>query len=165
MFFQKIYGSWKQIQIRKYEYIVKIIGKEFFHGLILDIGIGPCYFEEFIKNKINANIVGIDTDKITLIKNKTKISKIAANGNFLPFKKNTFDTIISFDTIHLIKNNDFRNVLKNNGYVLFSIFFNEENKMERRKLLKEKLNGFKIIKKFEILGKENEYVMVARNQK
>jgi len=165
MFFPRIYKSWKQTQMKKYENVVERLDKNFFSGTILDIGCGPLYFEEFMKNKnIRAKIVAMDIDKDTVVKNKTNFSVIVASGDNLPFKT-VFDKIISFDTMHLVNENDFKNVLKDGGYVLFSIFFNEESREEKINLLKKKLHGFKTVKEFEILGKENEYVLVARKFK
>ncbi|MCX6819114.1 MAG: class I SAM-dependent methyltransferase, partial [Candidatus Aenigmarchaeota archaeon] len=122
MFFDKIYRSWKAIQLKKYEKILQIL-PELKNKKILDIGIGPGYFEEFLKNKgISADIIGID-----LSKEKSLGKKVIADGNVLPFADNCFDAVICLDTIHLIKNDDFARVLKPSGLALLSIFLNKQN--------------------------------------
>ena len=159
MFFDKIYGSWKEIQFSKYEKMLEILpglrGKQ-----ILDIGIGTGYFESFLQKKgIKANIVGIDTGK-EIIPGKNA----RADGNELPFIDESFDMIICLDTMHLINSSDFRRVLKPNGIVLFSIFFNKQNLEEKRATLRSRLAGFKILKELELEDKENEYFVLAKKK-
>ena len=171
MFFNKIYNSWKSIQFEKYEEIFQILGKDFFQKTdapryvfsstkkILDIGCGNCDFEFFLKNKkIKYKIISLD-------KEENKNLSVKGSGDTLPFKKSSFDLIISIDTMHLIRKNDFKRVLKENGIILFSIFFNKINFFEKKKILKEKLNDFKILSEFVISKKENEYVVVAKKNK
>ena len=103
----------------------KIIENIELKGKILDIGSGCFYLEKFLLKKgIKADIIAIDVDK--KVKNN-EIPFLIADGNELPFKDSIFDFIISIDTMHLIKSNDFYRVLRKNGSVLFSIFFNKEN--------------------------------------
>jgi ubiquinone/menaquinone biosynthesis C-methylase UbiE len=88
--------------------------------------------------------------------------KIIADGSALPFPDNSFDAVICLDTIHLIKSNDFKRVLKPAGFALLSIFFNKQNLEERKAMLKSKLSDFKILKELIIEEKESEYVVLAR---
>ena len=155
MFFDKVYGSWKDIQIKKYEKILEMMpdlsGKR-----ILDIGIGSGYFEDFLKGKdINADIIGVDITK------PKGDSVLMASGDALPFNKNSFDMIVCFDTVHLIKNDDFKRVLKSGGLTLLSTFFNKQNFEERRLMLRNRLRNFRILKELVIEEKENEYVVLA----
>ncbi len=157
MFFNKIYRSWKAIQLKKYEKIIKML-PQLKNKKILDLGIGPGYFEEFLKSKgISADILGIDPSK-----EKALGKKVIADGSALPFTNNSFDAVICLDTIHLIKNDDFARVLKPSGLALFSIFFNKQNLEERKAMLKSKLSDFKILKELIIEEKESEYVVLAR---
>ena len=85
----------------------------------------------------------------------------------LPFPDETFDYLYSMGTIEHSPHqgrviSEIMRVLKKNGSVLFSIFFNKENYEERGKLLKKKLEDFDIIDEFEIEGRENEYFVLAR---
>jgi hypothetical protein len=63
--------------------------------------------------------------------------------------------------MQFIYSDDFHRVLKQKGIVLFGIFFNMENYNEKRGLLLDKLNNFKIMDEFEFHGKENEYFVLA----
>ena len=159
MFFDKIYGSWKGIQKKKYEKMMEIL-PNLGDKRILDIGIGSGYFEEFLKSKgIDADIIGIDTSK-EMVKGNVAV----ADGNELPFVNNSFDMVICLDTLHLIKNNDFSRLLKRGGLVLFSIFFNKQNFEERKGMMKSVLDGFEIVKELIIEGKESEYAILAKKK-
>ena len=92
MFFDKIYGSWKWIQKKKYKRIMGILpylgGKK-----ILDIGIGPGYFEEFLKGEgIYADIIGLDV-------NKPAGNSVIGDGNELPFADYVFDMVRNRSTL------------------------------------------------------------------
>lgn len=143
MFFSRVYESWHKMQKRKYSILKKLN----LSGRILDIGCGP-----FFKN---SGIIGLDIDKNCR-------PTVIADGNELPFRENSFDTVISIDAIHLIKSKDFRRVLKPDGFALLSIFFNRQNYNEKRSMLRKKLNGFEIIDEFTIDDKESEYFVLAR---
>ncbi len=159
MFTSKIYDSWKDIQKRKYEEIFNRVDLELLSGKILDIGFGSGFFQEFLKEKgIKSDMIRIDVDR----KAKHGRGTLLADGNKLPFKSEKFDSVISIDSMHFIKTNDFKRVLKKKGFALLSLFFNDQNHEDVRNSLMEKLNGFKIIKEFDIFEKENEYVVVAR---
>ena len=130
MFFSKIYRSWKDVQERKYEKIIDRV--ELKNKKILDIGSGDFYLERFLTKKgIKADITALDIEKHAGIK------FVRADGNELPIKNAAFDMIISIDTMHLIESSDFKRVLKENGLVLFSIFFNRQNYEEKKNLLKD----------------------------
>lgn len=152
MFSPQIYSSWKETQEQKYKAILQFF-PEVFYGLVLDIGSGKGYLEEFLSGKIDANIVGIDVEKP---------SSILASGSELPFKDNSFDRIVCIDSMHLISSNDFHRVLKKGGLALISIFFNQENFNEKDKLVEDKLSGFKIISSKIADGKESEYMVLAK---
>ena len=153
MFSTKIYSSWRETQRNKYTKIFDRVGTDFFSGLVLDIGAGLGYLQQFLKEK------GFEADIITL--DIEEPAQIIADGGKLPFRDNSFDAVISIDAMHLIKGSDFKRVLKNGGLALLALFFNI-NYVERKNLLKEKLMGFEILAEFELHGRENEYIMLAR---
>lgn len=164
MFTPKIYESWRQKQFEKYAKLLEKLGKEklqeILSGKVLDIGIGNAYFEEFLKaQKIKAEIVGIDNNE-EMIQDADNV--ILGSGDAIPFPDEYFDCIICLDTIHLLKKEDFKRVLKKDGYAIISIFFNRQNLSERRKLLNEKVKGLKIIEEFIVKGEESEIFMICK---
>ncbi len=166
MFFPKVYESWKDIQRQKYESILNILGKEFVKGLfsgkrVLDMGVGFGYFEDFLhESRIDANIIGIDRDKEAA--KRCRVPLIIGNANRLPFRSGAFDIVLSIDSFHSINSSDFARVLRKRGIALITMFFNDYNYEHIRAATKEKLLGFEVICAFEIRGKENEYVILAR---
>ncbi|MFA4819347.1 MAG: class I SAM-dependent methyltransferase [Candidatus Aenigmatarchaeota archaeon] len=156
-----IYSSWQSLQKQKFVEIKRHLGStvdEIFRGkLVLDIGCGFGYFEK----SFNGKFVGLDNDLMMLRGNVAIFPRILGNGEKLPFGDETFDTIISVDTMHLIKNEDFIRVLKTGGLVMISVFFNDENYSDKRSALLKKVEKMKVIKEFDILGKEKEFVVIA----
>ncbi|MFH0832907.1 MAG: class I SAM-dependent methyltransferase [Candidatus Aenigmatarchaeota archaeon] len=148
MFFPKVYKSWNNIQKKKYSEIFK---KIVLSGLVLDLGCGPSRLEKFISGKM----IRLDVDKACK-------PDIIASGDELPFKNDSFDAVISIDTMHLVKGSDFKRVLKPRGLALFSLFFNKQNYDDRKAMLIKKLESFDIANEFTIEGKENEYVVLAK---
>jgi len=157
-----VYKSWEAIQKEKYDHIAKHTDKELFSRifhkkLILDIGCGCGYLQK----TFSGDFIGIDNDAEMLAKSVAIFPKVRGDGNFLPFKDGVFDTIISIDTIHLIKWYDFLRVLKPGGLVLFSLFFNDENYDEKKKLLRKKVSDLVVLQEFDMHTKEKEHVIVA----
>ncbi len=153
MFTPDIYGSWKPAQEEKYKAIVARF-PGFFSGLVLDIGGGPGYLEEFLQR--------IGTKAEIICTDIRKPSGVIADGNKLPFKDGSFDSVISIDAMHLIKEKDFARVVKPGGLVLFGLFFNKQNYEERVRALKDKLDGFAVVGEFELHGKESECFVLAK---
>lgn len=151
MFSSQIYASWQETQLDKYTKIFNRVG-ELLRGRILDIGSGHGDLQQFLK----ADVLALDIEKP---------ADIVADGSKLPFKNHTFDTVISIDAMHLIKGNDFARVIKPEGFALLALFFNNENYEEKKALLKENLNGFHALMEFELHGRENEYVILARKER
>lgn len=166
MFSPKIYGSWKDVQREKYESILNILGREFIRSMfagrrVLDMGIGFGYFEEFLReSRIGSTIVGIDRDCEAA--KRCRAPLVVGNANRLPFRSGAFDIILSIDTFHSVKSADFSRVLRKKGLALITMFFNDYNYDKVQQDIKDKLWGFEIICAFEIRGKENEYVVLAR---
>ena len=166
MFSPKVYESWKDIQRQKFDTILNVLGKDFIANLfagrrVLDIGVGFGYFEEFLhETSIKANIIGIDRDHESA--KKCNVPLVIGNANRLPFKSAVFDIILAIDSFHSVKSGDFSRVLKKNGIALITMFFNDYNYDKICADVKDKLVSFDIICAFEIRGKENEYVVLAR---
>ncbi len=157
---QFVYKSWSKIQKEKYEKILDFLPKKAFENKnILDIGSGPGYFLNFLKNdKISFNCyLGIDPSKehileaIKTIKNPKKENFILANFENLPINLDFFNVFLFFDVVHLVNLNevlDFINnaVLKEDFIVVISLFKRKSNILEK---IKENLetnskHGFKI---------------------
>lgn len=166
MYTPKIYESWKNIQRQKYESIINILGKEFVRNLlsgrrVLDLGIGFGYFEDFLEESmIKSSIIGLDRDEEAA--RKCRVPLVIGNANRLPFRSGTFDVLLSIDSFHSVKSGDFVRVLKRKGLALITMFFNDHSYEKVRGELKEKLVGFDIVCAFELHGRENEYVVLAR---
>ena len=157
-----VYKSWEAIQKEKYLAIGSHTDKEIFtrlfhKRLILDIGCGNGYLQREYKG----DFIGIDSDAEMLAKSVALFPKVLGDGNTLPFKADVFDSIVSIDTMHLIKERDFLRVLKPGGLALFSVFYNNENYEERKQALREKVAGMIILQEFDIQTKEKEHVIIA----
>lgn len=157
MFFENIYDSWEKKQLSKYKKMLPLI-KEMDLSSSLDIGANKGYFERFLENeKIKANIIRID-------KNKYK-NCIRMDAHDLKFEKNKFTSIFCIDTIHLINNtNEIKRVLRKNGKILVSIFFNKSNLEKRKKMLNKKFFEFEILNEIIHRGKENEIIRLIKPQ-
>ncbi len=163
MFFPDIYGSWEEKQREKYEGIFRVLGDGFlsklFRSRSLDIGYGAGFMKKFLESRgTAADLYGIDTRPASAEK------FVIGDGAQLPFRDESFDFVVSIDTMHLIGSDDFRRVLRKRGHTLLGLFFNDDNRQERVKLLHDKLRGFEILMEFEVRGQENEYVVLARKR-
>ncbi|MDI6721824.1 MAG: class I SAM-dependent methyltransferase [Candidatus Aenigmarchaeota archaeon] len=165
MFFSSVYGGWEHVQREKYEGIFDVIGNELlarlFRKRTLDIGCGPCFLQKFLET------MGIKSDLYSIDIEKTKphgCAFVLADGNNLPFRNEGFFFITCIDTLHLLKTDDFRRVLRKRGFVLLSLFFNNDNFHERKNMLRQRVRGFDIITEFELQGQENEYVILAQKR-
>ncbi len=120
-------------------------------GKVLDIGIGPGWFEDFF----NIKSMGIDLDKDSR-------ANVIASGDFIPFGDNSFDFVVCLDTIHLLTGKDVSRVLKDKGFFLVSHFVNMGNEKEVEKRLLNMFNEFKLLKR-EIVGdKEKDLIMLLK---
>ena len=160
-FSQNIYSSWQGIQEQKFREIKRVLGpmaSDMFHDkIVLDIGCGFGYLEKSFR----AEFIGLDNNKAMLSKQATIFPRVLGDGDSLPFGAGSFDTVISIDTMHLLKTDDYTRVMKTGGFVLLSIFFNDQNYMEKKESLMKKAEKLEIVNEFEIHGKEKEYIIVA----
>lgn len=161
-FFSKIYQSWSGIQNEKYEKILEFLKENniSIRGKVLDVGCGPMFFEKFIKSmRIEAEIKCIDIER------QNSDDFILAKAENLPFPDSSFDMIFCLDAVHLIQNvDDIFRVLKNEGILTVSSFFNSTNQKQVETMLKEKLNKFKILNKSILKGRESEIIIIAKKE-
>ena len=151
MMMEKIYSEWMGDTQKKK--ISHILTKVEVKGKVLDIGAGPGFLEEFV----DAIAVDIDLENL---KNARGI-KILADGNNLPFKEESFDTIFCIDTIHLIENtHEIEDILKKDGRLIVSLFSNEYNFKDRMEYLKG-LFSLEIEKEFTVRTKKEWDVVVV----
>ena len=81
----------KEEQLKKVKILIKELNIK--NDKVLDIGCGTAFYSNLFKN-----YTGIDNSKGMLKKSKAKV--IYVNAEKLPFKDNSFDTIISVTAIH-----------------------------------------------------------------
>lgn len=150
MLTEKIYSKWmKENQMRKYEEIKGILPST--GGKILDIGVGPGWFEDFFGIKT----VGIDVDKDSR-------ANVIASGDDIPFLDKTFDFVVCLDTIHLLTGKDISRILKKDGFFLLSHFVNVENEKEVEKKLLNMFHEFKLLKKKIVGDKEKDLIILLK---
>ncbi len=162
MFSSGIYASWQKVQKEKFRQAKKHLGPLmddiFENKIVLDVGCGSGYLE----GKFKGNFIGIDRE-LSMLKNSVAMfQKVLADAKDLPFLEESFDTVVSIDTMHTVEGTDFQRVLKEGGIALLSIFFNDENYPERKEMLLKKIGSMKILHEFELTGREKEYVVIAR---
>jgi SAM-dependent methyltransferase len=162
VYFKKIYSSWKNIQEKKYEVILELLNKNRINlskKLILDLGCGPFFFEEFLeKNKIETkNFILLDKDKEL----DRKRNFVIADFNNLPFKSEIFHIVFCIDSFHFLNNfNELKRVVKKGGILLISQFL-RMNEDELLKKLKE-FDDFKVLDEFLFNWKEREIIILLR---
>lgn len=164
-FTEKIYASWmRETQQKKYEgifmdFIVPSMQKlKLSRAKMLDVGVGDGWFEAFLAEKgiVPRLAVGVDSAM------RTPASLfVLSDGNALPFKDGAFDVVVSFDTIHLIKNvHELVRVVKKRGFLLVSDFCNPETMEGKRSRMLKSFEGLKLLKEG-VVGDEREWDYVA----
>lgn len=118
------------------EYIIKeineIIKKKEIKSVI-DVGCGGGRYSRYLKN-LNFDVLAVDKyEEMAKTLKKDKINFLRANMDNIPVKSENFDMIISTGVIHnaitkeefiqTIK--EFKRILKNDGYVILSVFTND----------------------------------------
>jgi len=106
---------------------------------ILDIGCGKGFLlYEFAQVITGAQVVGIDVSKYAIDNGKEEIQQFLQIGNatVLPFEDNTFDLVVSINTLHNLYNFDLKKALqemervgKQNKYLVVDSYRTEEEKM------------------------------------
>ena len=148
MFTSKIYSKWmKEAQVEKYNGMKEILPE--LKGRVLDVGIGPGWFEEFF----GINAIGTDVDK-------NSKADIIAHGDFLPFRNEVFDFVVCIDTVHLLEGNDIKRVLKKCGKLVISHFLRKEEDVEKKLL--NMFHEFKLLEKKIVGNREKDLVFVMQ---
>lgn len=122
-FSTKIYEAWHKKQLQKYKDIFPRIKRYLKKDMtVIDIGIGPGWLEEFLRDKgfKFKKIVGVDTDP-KIVEPRKWYVEYHITDHFSTDEK--FDLLICFDTLHLIKRpkKKLLNMVKPNGFALFSL--------------------------------------------
>ena len=105
---------------------------------ILDVGCGKGFLLfDILKIKPDARIYGLDISTYALdnCKEEIKDNLILGNANQLPWEDNTFDLVLSINTLHCLKSFDLKKALneiervgKKNKYICVESYRNEEEK-------------------------------------
>ncbi len=160
-FTSEIYSDWmKSTQGKKYkdvflDFILPLKGNmDLEKDKILDIGIGKGWFEKKLHERgVRTEVFGLDVEKTDLATDS--VNFIVGDGDYMPFKDSCFDMVISFDTIHILKNpGEIERVIKKGGFALISTYCNERNFKEKAQRIKS-LFGMKELKEG-LVGDPNE---------
>jgi len=119
------YSVWQE-HLARYEFATKFIkGK-----VVLDIACGTGYGSEYMLRRGARKVIGVDISAEAINYAKRHYSRemlffIESNATMLPFNNNSFDVIISFETIEHIKEyenfiQEVSRVLKNEGIFICS---------------------------------------------
>ncbi|MBI4170983.1 MAG: class I SAM-dependent methyltransferase [Candidatus Aenigmarchaeota archaeon] len=168
--FSHVYGSWRSVQKEKFEKIFARLGSEFINTLesklVIDIGAGSGYLEEFLQEKgiDTKNITALEPDRKMIKQNRGKAHFVLGKAEQLPFRENSFDAAFIFDAIHLFQDRNFIEVVKPEGMLILTIFFNDSNYYDKRKILHENLSDCVIVDEFSIATREKELVAVAKKK-
>jgi len=126
-FYDKRY---KELQETKYKKLITplVIEKLKKAQLVLDIGAGTGLLHEYLEKRgIDATITGIDISHNMLkIAQEKGQENITGDADFLPFKKESFDVVVSFTTLQNLPSfelifKEIKRVLKHEGLFIFSI--------------------------------------------
>ncbi len=170
-FTREIYSDWmRSTQEKKYkeillDFILPMKDKiNLDRDKILDVGIGKGWFEKKLRDRgIENSIIGLDVEKMGLA--SKDIEFIVGSGDYMPFRNNSFDIVLSFDTIHLLKRpQEIERVLSDDGYAIISTHCNERNFKKRGDKIKS-LFDMEVLKEG-IVGDPNDemsYVVLFRN--
>ena len=142
----------RDVQFNKYRDMMPMLFECNLSGRVLDVGIGPGLFEDFLKEKaINLKVIGIDPDDRMASKARQKgYSVVIGSGESLPFEDESFSLVVCLDTIHTIKDqakavSEMFRVLKKGEKLLISHHCNVFTKQEVRAKLDALLVGRQVL--------------------
>ncbi len=134
------YGGYNYIEGRWDKIIKKLLKKYKLpkNPKILDIGCGKGFFlYDFKKHFTSAEVHGLDISKYAIKNSKKEVKNRIKYGcaSKLPWKKNFFDLVVSFNTLHNLYNFKLFNALKEisrvkkkNSYICVESYRNEKEK-------------------------------------
>ena len=127
-------------QIKKLKIIKKLVGNKI-KPLLLDIGCGTGISTDFFGIKA----VGIDPSLEMLKEFNSKNDKVCGICEHLPFKNETFKTIISITAIHNFKNIDkaideIKRVAKKDAFFIFTLLKRSKKFKTIKKILEKNFN-------------------------
>ena len=114
-----IYSAWRSAQHEKYADVYPKIKAHLRNDMtVLDFGVGPAWFEEFLRGKglEFKRIVGVDPDAGMTKPQKEYIEYKTSLGDV----KEKFDLVIAFDSAHL-SDGDLMEHVKEEGFLLASV--------------------------------------------
>lgn len=120
---------------------------------ILDVGCGPCYLNEMIKNEV----VGVDP-AFKLLRKSGNEEMVCGRAEKLPFKKNSFDVVVALTSIHNFDDiHDGINEMIRVGkeHFVLTVLKKSKKSGEIRKIISRK---FRIVKRVDE-GKDIVYVL------
>ena len=132
LLFKKLGFEAKYADLEGRKELLRISGLK--KGEILDIGIGDCGCMALFLARRGFHVMGIDTSSWSINKSRKRLKKIKLRGSFMaqranaekiPFADNYFDAVISYHSLHHIKDvrrsvQEMIRVCKEGGMILIS---------------------------------------------
>ncbi len=170
-FTSEIYSDWmRSTQEKKYkeillDFIIPLRGKiDLENSKIADIGIGKGWFEKkAVESGFDINTVGLDIEKMDMATDR--IDLVVGSGDYIPFKDSSFDVVLSFDTVHLLKKPwEIERILSEGGHAIISTHCNERNFKRKGDKVKS-LFDLEVLKEGLVGDPDDEmsYVVLFRN--
>ena len=122
LFSPAIYDSWKPVQLEKYRDLLPHIEKELKQcKTLLDLGVGKAWLEEFLEKQgfKFKRVLGVDVNQEAVTPKRDYIEYLITYESELVDE--TFDLVISFDSMHLLNCVDLCDYVKPKGFLLVSL--------------------------------------------
>ncbi|MDP2939196.1 MAG: methyltransferase domain-containing protein [Candidatus Omnitrophota bacterium] len=155
----------KKVCIKLWE---NIISDDIYPKTILDIGTGTGFFmQKLSKHFHNSQIVGFDfAFGMTKLAREKKLDVLQADAEFLPFKDESFDLIVSNLVFHWVYNldnalNEVCRVLKEKGRFYFNLSGNQT--LKEMRFCFEKNNSLKNEKEIKAVLERNNFKEIKIN--
>jgi ubiquinone/menaquinone biosynthesis C-methylase UbiE len=105
-----------------------LLASKFAQGIVLDVTSGTCYGSSILRRQASVNmVVSVDIAKDALKYGKLVYNTdcVCADATYLPFRKHSFDTVVSLETIAQIQDqstflNNIKSCLKKEGKLILS---------------------------------------------
>ncbi len=102
VFSSRVYGSWKEKQLEKYEDLLPVLLEVLPRVLrVLDVGVGRAWFEKFLLDNgfVLERVVGVDVDE-DMVEPRKKFVEYHLTNDFRTGEE--FDLLVCFDSYHLL---------------------------------------------------------------